>query len=187
MELPFDRREDDNQLLFRIQSRDERALEALYDRYGGLLFALLLRMLGEREMAEEVLQDVFLTVWRASSVWDHQRGSVQAWLVAIARNRAIDQLRKRRAPSVPLTFDLPSTDERPDEVAVERAISAEVKESVSSLPDMYREVLEAVYFSGLTQKEAAQALEIPYGTVKSRLRLAFERMARALRARGLTR
>lgn len=185
MEESVDRQESDTHLMRRIQERDETAVALLYDRYGGLLYTILLRMLNDATASEEILQDVFLSVWHQAQTWNENRGSVQAWLVAITRHRAIDALRKRREPTTPLEHDAISPDTTPDEVAIKSAISAEVRMSVESLPPKYREVLEAIYFSGLTQKEAAHALGIPYGTVKSRLRLAFERMARSLRVRGL--
>lgn len=176
---------DDAHILGRIQTKDEAALGELYDRYSPLLFPLLLRMTEERGAAEEILQDVFLTVWRSSATWDPQRGSVRAWLVTIARHRAIDFLRKRRIQFVPLEREPLAADSTPDEIAVSTLTSDVVRESIRSLPSMYRDVLEAVYFSGLTHREAADRLSIPLGTVKSRLRLAFARLLRSFHARGL--
>lgn len=177
--------DNDAHILGRIQTKDEAALGALYDRYSALLFSLLLRITGERGAAEEILQDVFLTAWRSAATWDPQRGSARAWLITIARHRAIDFLRKRRIRFVPLEREPLSDESSPDEIAVSTLTSAVVRESISSLPSMYRDVLEAVYFSGLTHRKAADLLSIPLGTVKSRLRLAFERLARSFRSRGL--
>lgn len=178
----FDR---DAEFLRRIQQKDEAALAELYDCYGGLLYTLILRMTGKPGAAEEVMQDTFLTVWNSASAWDPERGSVQAWLVTIARHRAIDFLRKQEQPSFPLQPTVASTDLGPDEVAVQSAMSAAVRDSVNELPDIYREVLSAVYFSGLSQREAADQLGIPLGTVKSRVRLALQRVARRLHLRGV--
>lgn len=185
MEVSANRHDRDADHLSRIQQKEEGALAELYDRYGGLLYSLLLRMTGERGVAEELLQDVFLTVWRSASTWNPKRGSVQAWLVAIARHRAIDYLRKQQKPSLPLQHELISSELGPDEIAMNTAISSEVRDCVNDLPTIYRDVLDAVYFSGLTQREAAAELGIPLGTVKSRIRLALQRMARRLRVRGV--
>lgn len=185
MEPSVERRGTDVLVLRRIQQKDEGALAELYDRYGALLFGLMLRMTGERGAAEELLQDVFLTVWRSSAAWDPARGSVQAWLVTIARHRAIDFLRRRPAPSFPLEHEPPASGAAPDEMVVHAVTSGVVREAVDGLPPMYRDVVKAVYYAGLTHRETAELLGIPSGTVKSRIRLAFERLSRRLRSRGV--
>lgn len=185
MELAAERFARDADYLSRIQQKDEAALAELYDRYSGLLYTLLLRMTGKPGVAEEVMQDAFLTVWRSAATWDPKRGSVQAWLVAIARHRAIDHLRKQEIPSVPLQHKVAAAELGPEEIAVESAISSAVRDSVNDLPAIYRDVLDAVYFSGLTQREAADQLGIPLGTVKSRIRLALQRVARRLQVKGV--
>jgi len=177
----------DEALMRRIAQRDEAALAELYDRFAPLLFSLALRMVGKSEIAEEVLQDAFLSVWRSAATWDARKSSLQAWLVAVTRHRAIDALRKAKSPALPLEIDLISDAPGPDETILFRVASREVREAVRELPANLREVLEIVYFSGFTHREAARELGIPQGTVKSRLRLALERMGRRLRARGLWR
>lgn len=178
----------DAELLLGVQSRDEDALATLYDRYSGLLYTLALRICGQRGQAEEVLQDVFSAAWRAAGQWNPDRGSVQAWLVTMTRNKAIDALRaSARSSPLPLTIDMESHDAGPDELAVQHVISHEVRNALSQLPHRYREVLEAVYFAGMSQREIALKFGLPHGTVKSRIRLAIERLARALKARGIDR
>lgn len=181
-------RKDDAQLMRGIQAGNEDALAALYDRYGGLLYTFALRICGQSSQAEEVLQDVFSTVWRAASHWKPERGSVQAWLVTMTRHRAIDALRSNvRRASLPLTIDLESDQAGPEEIAVQHIMGHEVRKALGELPHRYREILEAVYFTGLSGREAASKFGLPYGTVRSRIRLAIERLARLLRARGIDR
>lgn len=177
----------EEELIRRIVAQDESALAELYDRYAPLLFSLAVRMVGEGDTAEEILQDVFLSVWRSAGTWDAGRSSLQAWLVAITRHRAIDALRRRKAPPIPLAADVPSGALGPDEAALSAALSQDVRAALAELPPEFREVLDTVYFAGLTHREAAERLGIPQGTVKSRLRLALERLGRRLRARGYLR
>ena len=160
--------QSDDQILHRIMALDESALGELYDRYGSLLYSLAYRICRRADAAEEVVQETFMTVWRSAKTWQSDRWSVQAWLVAICRNRASDG-------------------RSPEEEVLNQAASQEVRDAYERLPEKYRAVLEAVYFNGLTQREAAKLLNIPHGTVKSRVRLAVERMTRALKARGFTR
>lgn len=186
MRAPAIDRLSDAELMERIRERDEEALAAVYDRYSGLLYTFVLRLCKERALAEEMLQDIFATLWQTAELWDPGRGSLQAWLVTMGRNKAIDALRSRsRSEALPLTTDMRSTDEGPDEVALQRIINHEVKRALEQLPARYRDILEAVYFRGLTQREAAEKFGLPHGTVKSRIRLAIERLKRTLRARGI--
>lgn len=178
---PLSREEE---LIRRITERDESALAEMYDQYAPLLFSLAVRQVGEGEVAEEILQDVFLAVWRSAHTWEAGRSSLQAWLVAITRHRAIDALRRREKPAVPIAADAVSEAAGPDEAALSSALSQEVREALAELPAKFREVVDVVYFSGLTHREASQKLGIPQGTVKSRLRLALDRLGRRLRARG---
>lgn len=178
----------DEAVLARIRAGDEAALATLYDRYAGLVYTLALRLCRHPSAAEEVLQDVFVTVWQSAALWDARRGSLQTWLCTIARNRSIDMLRKERSrEALPLLVDMASDERGPDQLAEERVVAQDVRNALERLPNKYRDVLEAVYFSGLTQREAARTLGLPYGTVKSRIRLAIERLARALAARGFGR
>lgn len=172
----------DAELMRRIQAGDEQALARLYDRYGGLVYTLALRMCGRQDVAEEIVQDVFLAVWRRGASWDPKRGSVQGWLLAIARHRAIDHLRTvRHPPPVPLTDHWASNGAGPAELAEQNDAARSVRRAVTQLPDKLRETLEVVYYGGLSHSQAAARLGIPAGTVKSRLRLAVERLARVLR------
>lgn len=173
----------DPELLRRMQRGDESALEALYARYGGLVYTLALRIVGDPELAREVLQDTFLRSWRGSEAYDPGRGRVPWWLMGIARNRAIDVLRSRshqarlredeRLPSA-----LPAGDaSAPDVLGLRRAITS----ALQTLSSGQREAIELAYYGGFTQTEIARDLGEPLGTVKSRTREAMERLRQVLR------
>ncbi len=163
----------DIDLLHAVARRDELALAALYDRYRLILFGLLVRILNSREEAEDVLQEVFLQVWRRAVDFDEQRGRPFTWLVTLTRSRAIDRLRvlasrQRLADSAAKD----ATDEVSDAVA--DTLHAEQREIVgralASLPEEQRRTLKLAYFEGLTQSEIAAHLGTPLGTVKTRMR-----------------
>lgn len=173
----------DPELLRRMRLGDEEALEALYARYGGLIYTLALRIVGDPELAREVLQDTFLRSWDGRATYDPARGRVAWWLIGIARNRAIDLLRSRphqarlreRAiePSAAAAADAGAN----DAVDLRRA----VMEALAGLPAGQRAAIELAYYGGLTQVEIARELGQPLGTIKSRTRDAMERLRVALR------
>lgn len=163
----------DIDLLHAVARGDEPALAALYDRYRVILFGLLVRILNSREEAEDVLQEVFLQVWRRAADFDEQRGRPFTWLVTLSRSRAIDRLRvlaarQRLADSAAKE----ATDEASDAVA--DTLHAEQREIVAralaSLPEEQQRTLKLAYFEGLTQSEIATQLGTPLGTVKTRMR-----------------
>jgi len=171
----------DVELLRRMQLEDESALEALYARYGGLVFTLALRIVGDPELAREVLQDTFLRAWGGRETYDPGRGRVPWWLMGIARNRAIDLLRSR--PHQARLREQEQT--RPDahRVAIvdtgaadALALRRAVTQALAGLSDSQREAVELAYYSGLTQAEIARHLGQPLGTIKSRTRDAIERL-----------
>ena len=162
---------------------DETALESLYARHGGLIFALALRIVGDPELAREVLQDTFLRCWDGCAAYDEGRGRVLSWLVSIARHRAIDLLRSR-SHQARLREREPLTELRPDTgppdaanpVALRRAIAG----ALQALPVAQRQAIEMAYFGGQTQAEIASALGQPLGTIKSRTREAMGRLRAVL-------
>ena len=180
----------DIDLLHAVARRDELALAALYDRYRVILFGLLVRILNSREEAEDVLQEVFLQVWRRAADFDEQRGRPFTWLVTVARSRAIDRLRvlasrQRLADSAAQD----ATDEVSDAVA--DTLHAEQREIVGRalaiLPEEQRRTLKLAYFEGLTQSEIAAQLGTPLGTVKTRMRAGMMKLRELLgeQMRGL--
>ncbi len=160
---------DDMRLVARIRAGDQQAMSELYDRYAKMVYAVALRVLQETGAAEDVLQDIFLQLWRDPDAFDASRGRLGAWLAVISRNRAIDRLRKRR-PEVDLEQcviaggpDLSDEAERSLIVEKVRAVLAEMN------PDQ-RTALEMAYFQGLTHTEIAEKTGEPLGTIKTRIR-----------------
>jgi RNA polymerase sigma-70 factor (ECF subfamily) len=151
-------------------------LETLYDRYHSMAYALALRITTETGLAEDVVQDSFLGVWRNASRYEVDKGSVRGWLLAIVRHRAIDAMRRQRASvaigdgtdeTVPAALTLP--DIWPEVAG--RLDAEQIRRAMTALPPAQRDVLELAYFDGLTQREIAERTHAPLGTVKSRIRL----------------
>ncbi len=159
-------------LLKRVSARDATAISELYDRHNRLLFGLILRILGQRGDAEEVLQEVFLAVWNRSDQFDAALGTPVAWLVRIARNRAVDRLRANavRVRAVEAGAAEPPAVESPEAHAVTSEQQRVVSRALKALPDEQRMLIEQAYFLGLTQSELAERHALPLGTVKTRIR-----------------
>lgn len=177
-------RPDDGPLLTRIGSGDAAALGELYDAYGRIVFAVIYRMLASPEAAEEVTQDVFHSVWRRARDYDTGRGAVRTWLLAIARNAAIDW-RRTRGKRLEREVGLDAAAAVPEDSSVEGQVVANVRadrirEAVRSLPSEQRDVLALAYWGGLTQAEIAARTGTPLGTVKSRVRLGMEKLRELL-------
>jgi RNA polymerase sigma factor (sigma-70 family) len=164
------------ELMRQVAAGEISGLEVLYDRYHAMAYALALRITTETGLAEDVVQDSFLGVWRNAGRYAEARGTVRSWLLAIVRHRAIDALRRQRA-SVALGEEseeaLPPNLTLPDiwpEVAG-RLDGERVREAIRTLPPAQRDAIELAYFDGLTQREIATRTGAPLGTVKSRMRL----------------
>ena len=169
----------DAQLLRQMQAGDEAALEALYRRYAGLVFTIASRIVGDPELAREVLQDTFLRCWDGRETYDPGRGRVPWWLIGIARNRAIDLLRSRSHQArlreqEPLSGA--ARESSPSDPADAIALRGAVASALENLSAVQRQAIELAYYRGLTQAEIAQELDEPLGTVKSRTREAMERL-----------
>ncbi|MGA7351137.1 MAG: sigma-70 family RNA polymerase sigma factor, partial [Acidobacteriaceae bacterium] len=155
----------------------------LYDRYAGMLFAMLVRILKDTSAAEEVLQDLFLQLWRGASRFDSSRGSLPAWLLVIGRNRALSRLRRRERREIledPEEFSLesvPSAGDLEDEAA-RTQLMQRLRGAMATLPPEQKEALELAYFEGMTQTEIAARTGSPLGTVKSRVRAAMQSLKR---------
>ena len=162
----------DVELLHAIAARDDEALASLYDRYRLILFGLLLRILNSREEAEDVLQEVFLQIWRRAKDFDEGRGQAFTWMITLTRSRAIDRLRVLAARHRLAASASHETEEVSDAAA--DAVGSEQREIVAGalaqIPDEQRRTLMLAYFEGLTQSEIAARLDAPLGTVKTRMR-----------------
>jgi RNA polymerase sigma-70 factor, ECF subfamily len=169
----------DSALVERMMAGDEGALAALYDRYSGMIFAMLVRILRDQHAAEEVLQDLFLQLWRTASHFDASRGSLPAWLMVIGRNRAISRLRSRARYEMHDDIDAFPANALASSVNIEdetqRALLVQkLRAAMSALPREQREAVELAYFEGMTQTEIAAKTGSPLGTVKSRVRTAMQ-------------
>ena len=176
----------DTELLHAIVRGDEAALAALYDRYASILLGLLMRILHSRPEAEDVLQEVFLQVWRRAEHFDEARGRGFTWLVTLARSRAIDRLRaldSRERTVNTAARDAAATDTYADATDdVLRAEQAEVvRRALSEIPEEQRRALLLAYYEGLTQTEIATLLDQPLGTVKTRMRAGLTKLRELLR------
>jgi RNA polymerase sigma-70 factor, ECF subfamily len=171
-------------LIQQVAKQDRDAFSQLYDRFSTLVFTLAMRMLKARSDAEDLLQEVFVQVWRQAQNYSAERGSPEAWIVNIARSRAIDKIRsiRRMQKSFVLTDD-PARAESPENVessAVESETRLAMNSALANLPDMQRKVLELAYFDGLTQSEIADRLAEPLGTVKTRMRSGIQKLREIL-------
>lgn len=170
------------ELLARIAAGCTDAFSTLYDDFSSALFGITLGILKNHAEAEEILQDLFVSIWEKASRYDSQYGKATTWLITMARNRAIDRLRSRQRreklheSARHETFLHPPDQESPDSplIAAERAIR--VREALKSLPEDMRIALELVFFHSLTQTEIAATLNEPLGTIKARIRRAMERV-----------
>ena len=165
---------------------EQRAFEAVYDRHGAVAYSLARRIVADSKVAEDVTQEAFLSVWRASHRYDQARGSVRTWILGIVRNRAIDALRRT-------TGDLPRLD-RDDDLAIEqraapeeteteairRETARDVRGALAALPPEQAQVIELAYFGGFSHSEIGGMLDLPLGTVKGRMRLGLDKIRYAL-------
>lgn len=169
----------DAALVERMIAGDESALSTLYDRYSGMLFSMLVRILKDTSAAEEILQDLFLQLWRNPSRFDPSRGSLPAWLLVIGRNRAISRLRSRERREVSDDSEGFSMESIPspgniEEEAQRSQLAQRLKSAMATLPPEQREAVELAYFEGMSQTEIAARTGSPLGTVKSRVRAAMQ-------------
>jgi RNA polymerase sigma-70 factor (ECF subfamily) len=180
-----DDRRADQSALERIAAGDHDALAELYDRHARPIYSLALRILQNQADAEDIVQEVVSQAWRQASRYDATRGNVAAWLLTLARSRAIDRLRARRARPDRGAGELALTDVADQTAAVDlQLLSAEqvarVRAALDALPLLQRMAIELAYYEGLTHAEIAERLEQPLGTVKTRIRLAMMKLREAL-------
>jgi len=172
-------RVEDEILVRRLATGDERALSGLYDRYAGLVYGTGMRYLGDRETAEELVQDVFTSVWRNAAGFEPGRASFATWVYRITRNRATDLIRRRKArvrtvDGEPL-FELGETDP-----SGELSQNFDMAVALSRLTPVHREVLVLAYFHGFSQREISDRTATPLGTVKSRTTAALRALRKAM-------
>ena len=174
-------------LMERIVERDPAAFAELFDRHSSLLLGVLVKMLGRRETAEEILQEAFLQAWNKADRFDRDRASPRGWLILIARSRAIDRLRSRRARADREERSgregarmMAERERGPDQDLVERERRLRLERALDTLPGEQRECIRLAFFEGLTHSELARRLDQPLGTVKSRIALGMNKLRRVL-------
>ena len=169
----------------RIAGGEQAALGSLYDESSRLVYSMVLRVLASVPDAEEVTMDVYTQVWKAAAGYDASRGSVTAWLVTLARSRAIDRVRSRtsrarKETALPETYDAPSLGNTPEQETGETQLRSQVMTALATLPADQRQVVELAFYSGLTHSELAERLGQPLGTVKTRIRAGMSRLREQL-------
>lgn len=162
----------------RIARGDQIAFLALYRRYVNLAFSVALRMLGDQAAAEEIVQDVFVSVWRNAGEFDSRRGRFSSWLLTITRRRAIDELRRRNR--VPAADSLDDPSRRVEGPLVNEERGREIRLALAELPAEQARCIELAFFLGMTHEEIARHLGLPAGTVKSRIMLGMRKLRAAL-------
>lgn len=172
--------------MYRVHAGEMEAFEVIFDRHLAVAYSLAHRVCGRPAMAEDAVQEAFLSLWRSKDRYDPVRGSVRAWVLSAVRNRALDAVRRERAKAGRDVRDDESVDrvpalERTDLEAERREQGQLISDALNSLPSEQRQVIELAYFAGLTHSEIARNLSLPAGTVKGRMRLGLNRM-RALLA-----
>lgn len=177
----------DEDLLTLVERGDADAFEVVYERHSRVAFSLAFRLLGDRQAAEDLVQDAFLTLWRGAAGYSVSRGSVRNWLLSILHNRGVDRLRTLGAMSRRQEALEHVELRRPDEpdaatLGIGRAMAGSVRDELATLPVEQHEVLRLAYYGGFTHHEISEMLDLPLGTVKSRMRLGLERLRRGLGA-----
>lgn len=169
----------------RLIARDQSALAELYDTYSGLVYGLAYRVTGDRSAAEDVTQDVFISMWERPDSFQPQLGSMRAWLGVLAHRRAVDRVRRdtaaRRREERDAQRQVPTAVDLEAEAAI-RLTADRVRLALGDLPEEQRQVIDLAYLQGQTYREVAQSLGIPEGTAKSRIRVALRRLAGSLRS-----
>jgi RNA polymerase sigma-70 factor (ECF subfamily) len=177
----------DEDLMQLVQRGEAAAFEVVYDRHADVSFALAYRMCGSRPVAEDVVQEAFLSIWRSGARYDRARGSVRTWVLGIVHNRAIDALRRsvvherRRASDEGIEERLQSPERTELEVA-RRDEARTIRVLLDGLPTEQSRVIELAYFGGFTHTEIAELLGAPIGTVKGRMRLGLQKLRTELTA-----
>ncbi len=179
----------DELLLQLLSAGNEKALTALYDRYGKLAYSLAFRMLGDAHAAEDAVQESFINIWRRSGSFSNSRGTARTWIMAVVHHRSIDIGRKRRgiAPRE-LPLELERLPEAPNDTwsEVSNTLSRDsIVECMEQIPKEQREAIQLAYFEGYTQREISESTGIPLGTVKGRIRIGMAKLRGLLEELGL--
>ncbi len=175
----------DEDLMALVRDGNARAFGVIFDRHSGPAFSLAYRMCGRRAMAEDIVQEAFLSLWRSGARYDRARGSVRSWVLSVVHNRAVDAFRGQVTKEARTTSDQGLAEameapERTDREVERRDDAHQVRTALGELPDEQRRVIELAYFGGFTHSEIADVLDLPPGTVKGRMRLGLAKLRIAL-------
>jgi RNA polymerase sigma-70 factor, ECF subfamily len=175
----------DEELMQLVYRSKADAFEVIYDRHADAAFSLAFRMCSQRALAEDVVQEAFLSLWRSRARYDRDRGSVRTWVLGIVHNRAIDALRRRAVRDRGIVDDEGieeriAAPERTDLDVARREEAREIRDALDDLPEEQSRVIELAYFGGLTHVQIASMLDAPVGTIKGRMRLGLAKMRMAL-------
>jgi RNA polymerase sigma-70 factor (ECF subfamily) len=173
----------------RLIAGDEGALNEIYDQFSSFVYGLALRVIGDARAAEDVAQDVFVTVWERPDAFDPGRGSLRTWLGTLAHRRAVDYVRREEARRRRAVKDAARPETTPDveEMAMALVTAERVRSALATLPDEQRRAIQLAYFGAKTYRQVAEVLGIPEGTAKSRLRLGLRRIAGVLETEAVAR
>ena len=182
---------DDHQLIHRISQVDKNALEALYTRFQTPVYSLAMFMLKQPALAEEVTQDIFLNIWLKAGSFNAERGQPKGWIMSVAHHKIVDVIRSRRRtivntdPADYETLDLLPAGGASTEAQVEQTLERErIMRALATIPDSQSEVIMLAYFEGFSQSEMAERLDQPLGTIKTRVRLAMQKLRTVLENDG---
>jgi RNA polymerase sigma-70 factor (ECF subfamily) len=171
----------DEDLMGLVQDGDARAFEVIFDRHGDVAFSLAYRMCGRRAMAEDVVQEAFLSLWRSGARYDRTRGSVRSWVLGVVHNRAIDLFRRDTVRAGKDVSDEDAVQRLASDESIEREVqrredATQVRAALAELPGEQRQVIELAYFGGFSHSQIAEMLSLPTGTVKGRMRLGLTKL-----------
>lgn len=182
---------DDHQLIQRVSEVDKDALEALYLRYQTRVYSLAMFMLKQPALAEEVTQDIFLNIWLKAGSFNAERGQPKGWIMSVAHHKIVDLIRSRRRtivntdPADYETLDLLPAGGASTETQVEQTLERErIMRALATIPESQKEVIMLAYFGGFSQSEMAERLDQPLGTIKTRVRLAMQKLRTVLENDG---
>jgi RNA polymerase sigma-70 factor (ECF subfamily) len=176
----------DEDLMPLLAAKDPVAFEVFYDRHGGAAYSLAYRIVGDRQLAEDVTQEALLSIWRSGARFDRARGSVRGWTLGIVRNRAIDHLRRNSGRAPKPAFDSEEELERrpaeelTDAVALRRETANGVRGALDGIPEEQSRVIQLAFFGGFSHSEIASMLNEPLGTIKGRMRLGMDKIRASL-------